>query len=42
MVCLACHDSDEAKIHAKIMTYLPDPDDPARTDSRRNLRDLSR
>ncbi|MSU61953.1 MAG: hypothetical protein EXS31_06105 [Pedosphaera sp.] len=28
MACLACHDSDEAKIHAKIMTYTPDPKDP--------------
>ncbi len=28
MACLACHDSDEAKAHGKIMTYMPDPNDP--------------
>jgi OmcA/MtrC family decaheme c-type cytochrome len=28
MACLACHDSDEAKAHGKIMTYIPDPTDP--------------
>jgi hypothetical protein len=26
--CLACHDSDEAKFHGKLMTYDPTPDDP--------------
>jgi hypothetical protein len=28
MACLACHDSDAAKVHGKIMTYMPDPNDP--------------
>src|SRR5262245_29865032 len=28
LACLACHDSHEAKIQAKIMTYIPDPADP--------------
>lgn len=28
MACLACHDSDDAKAHGKLMTYIPDPDDP--------------
>jgi len=28
MACLACHDSDEAKAHGKLMTYMPDPTDP--------------
>ena len=28
MACLACHDSDEAKVHGKLMTYMPDPNDP--------------
>jgi len=28
MACLACHDSDAAKAHGKIMTYMPDPTDP--------------
>lgn len=28
MACLACHDSDAAKTHAKLLTYTPDPDDP--------------
>jgi hypothetical protein len=28
LACLACHDSDAAKTHAKIMTYIPDLTDP--------------
>jgi len=28
MACMACHDSDEAKAHGKIMTFTMDPDDP--------------
>ncbi len=28
LACLACHDSDEAKIHGKLMTFTPDPSDP--------------
>jgi OmcA/MtrC family decaheme c-type cytochrome len=28
MACLACHDSDAAKAHGKLMTYMPDPTDP--------------
>jgi hypothetical protein len=28
MACLACHDSDDAKAHGRIMTYMPDPNDP--------------
>jgi len=29
MACLACHDSDAAKAHGKLMTYtFLDPDDP--------------
>lgn len=28
MVCLACHDSDAAKTHGKLMTWIPDPNDP--------------
>ncbi len=28
MACLACHDSDTAKIHGKLMTFTPDPSDP--------------
>jgi len=28
MACLACHDSDEAKVHGLLMTYIPDQDDP--------------
>ncbi len=28
IACLACHDSDEAKAHGKIMTLIPDPADP--------------
>jgi OmcA/MtrC family decaheme c-type cytochrome len=28
MACLACHDSDEAKAHATIQTWIPDPSDP--------------
>jgi hypothetical protein len=28
LACLACHDTDEAKVHGKIMTFLADPNDP--------------
>jgi OmcA/MtrC family decaheme c-type cytochrome len=28
MACLACHDSDAAKAHGKLMTWMPDPNDP--------------
>ena len=28
IVCLACHDSDAAKVHGLLMTYIPDPNDP--------------
>jgi hypothetical protein len=28
LACLACHDTDEAKAHANIMTSIPDPSDP--------------
>ncbi len=28
MACLACHDSDQAKVHGLLMTYIPDPSDP--------------
>jgi thiosulfate dehydrogenase len=28
VACLACHDSDEAKIHGRIMTLVLDPNDP--------------
>jgi len=28
MTCLACHDSDDAKAHGKLMTFMPDPNDP--------------
>ncbi len=28
LACLACHDSDEAAAHAKLMTYDPTPSDP--------------
>jgi hypothetical protein len=28
LACLACHDTDEAKTHAKLMTFIPDPSDP--------------
>ena len=28
MACLACHDSDQAKTHGLLMTYIPDPSDP--------------
>jgi hypothetical protein len=28
VACLACHDSDDDKAHGKIMTYIPDPNDP--------------
>ncbi len=28
IACLACHDGDEARVHAKLMTYIPDPKDP--------------
>ncbi|MHB8521466.1 MAG: multiheme c-type cytochrome [Limisphaerales bacterium] len=28
MACLACHDSDAAKTHGKLMTWIPDPNDP--------------
>jgi hypothetical protein len=28
MACLACHDSDSAKAHGMLMTYMPDPNDP--------------
>ena len=28
VACLACHDSDAAKAHGKIMTYMPTPSDP--------------
>lgn len=28
VACLACHDSDAAKAHGKVMTYMPDPTDP--------------
>lgn len=28
MACFACHDSDAAKSHGKLMTYTPDPNDP--------------
>lgn len=28
MACLACHDTDAAKVHGLLMTYIPDPADP--------------
>jgi OmcA/MtrC family decaheme c-type cytochrome len=28
IACLACHDSDSAKAHGSLMTYMPDPADP--------------
>ena len=28
LACLACHDSDEAKAHGRLMTFMPDPNDP--------------
>ena len=28
MACLACHDTDPAKAHGELMTYMPDPTDP--------------
>ena len=28
MACLSCHDSDAARAHAKLQTYIPDPSDP--------------
>ena len=28
IACLACHDSDEAKAHGQLMTYIPDATDP--------------
>lgn len=28
MACLACHDSDEAKAHGTLMTFIPNPADP--------------
>src|SRR5262249_27866730 len=28
ITCLACHDSDDAKTHGLLMTYIPDPSDP--------------
>ncbi len=28
VACMACHDSDEAKAHGKLMTFMMDPDDP--------------
>jgi hypothetical protein len=28
MACLACHDSDEAKAHGTLMTFIRDPNDP--------------
>ncbi len=28
LACLACHDSDEAKAHGKLMTFMPNPGDP--------------
>ncbi|MBI2929297.1 MAG: hypothetical protein HYY24_26835 [Verrucomicrobia bacterium] len=28
VACLACHDTDEAKTHAKLMTFVLDQDDP--------------
>jgi hypothetical protein len=28
LTCLACHDSDGAKAHGRLMTYIPDPTDP--------------
>ncbi len=28
MACLACHDSDAAKAHGRLMTYIADPSDP--------------
>jgi OmcA/MtrC family decaheme c-type cytochrome len=28
LACLACHDSDEAKAHGSLMTFMPDPADP--------------
>jgi OmcA/MtrC family decaheme c-type cytochrome len=28
IACLACHDSDDAKAHGRLMTYIPDPSDP--------------
>lgn len=28
MACLACHDSDYAKFHGRLMTYIPDASDP--------------
>ena len=28
LACLACHDSDAANTHAKLETYIPDPNDP--------------
>lgn len=33
IACMACHDSDEAKAHSKLMTYMPDPSDPYSSDS---------
>jgi hypothetical protein len=28
VACLACHDTDQAKTHGLLMTYIPDPSDP--------------
>lgn len=28
MACLACHDSDAAQAHGRIMTFMPNPNDP--------------
>jgi hypothetical protein len=28
VACLACHDSDQAKAHGKLMTFMTDPNDP--------------
>jgi hypothetical protein len=28
LACLACHDSDAAKAHGRLMTYIPDVNDP--------------
>jgi predicted CXXCH cytochrome family protein len=33
VACLGCHDSDAAKTHAQLNTYIPDPDDPYGADS---------
>ncbi len=33
VACLGCHDSDAAKAHGKIMTYMPDPGDPYGADA---------